>query len=169
MSRLMVSKIQTPINKSQTNLYIGGLKQIVSISLIITMFGAIMGVDVGIHKCGGEVVAVALYSAAEPCAHATAKEAKKDLPACHRHLSEEKEDSDKGCCEDEYFDQEVLEIEVIHDNSQWSALVDIDFSAELLIVKETLVQIELDTPHYLFYKPPLIESNLLVLQQAFLI
>lgn len=146
------------------------MKQVISIALLMSIFIAILGLDVGIHKCGGELKSVAFFGPATPCAHAVAADSQKDLPPCHRHLFKDSEESDsKGCCEDEYHDLQVLEIEVIPDHSQWSAFNDMEFATWDVEITDPEFTFQYVTPEYLNYKPPLISGVTYKLIQVFLI
>lgn len=146
------------------------VKHVLSISLIVSILSGILGLEVGIHRCGGELKSMALFKPATPCAHAEASENQENLPSCHRHLfAEDKKDNAKGCCEDEYHELEILEIEVIHDSSQWVALSDIDLPIWIKNTTQPAFFFQYITPEYLNYKPPLISASLHKLIQVYLI
>ncbi len=145
------------------------MKASISISLQACIVDSLLGMDIDMHRSGGEIKDIALYGSATPCIHAGSHEPGADLPPCHRNMDYEDEDANKGCCEDEYHDQNILEIEVIPDNSQWTAMVQFDVLAIVPVSDIPFEDFEYINPDYLNYKPPLIESDLLIIKQVFII
>lgn len=124
-----------------------------------------MNLQVGAHFCGGDLKSVALFGKAEPCAHASHDN---EVPACH---SSKKEDGDtKGCCDDEEYALEALDISTTIDHY----VVQLDAGINGIVppaigYNEAIVDLNRTTPAYLNYKPPLIRRDIPVLIQSFLI
>lgn len=143
------------------------MKWLTSISLIAILLFSSTGLQIGIHKCGGHIKDVALFKPAQPCAHASAASDQEELPPCHRHLFGD-DDNGKGCCEDEYHEVDILDIEVIPEQSDWNVLTnDFQFIQTFILADAVIIPVHLSIAEYLNFKPPLIEGSLNVLFQVF--
>ena len=125
-----------------------------------------MNFHLGAHYCGGELKSVALYGKAKPCAHAAHD--KKDVPPCHSSKSEK--DDAKGCCDDDEYLMDALDITTTVDQ-YWSGFAPVAHGMVPPVVERSAYA--LGEPHvdpaYLNYKPPLIRRDIPVLIQTFLI
>ncbi|MDZ4716028.1 MAG: hypothetical protein SH819_11215 [Cytophagales bacterium] len=121
-------------------------------SLVLVSSSSFM---VGIHRCGGEVKNLALFTKAEGC------EQEKQLPPCHRHES-------PPCCQD---------VTVVHEHQDFkvdiSQLAGSEITATVVIQPVVLlteiVPVQRAYTTYTHYDPPLRSSDLTVSLQVFLI
>lgn len=119
----------------------------------------------GMHFCMGQLENIAFFSGAEPCEMVTQKSpcaTDKHDPDCeHQQVTK------KGCCEDQ-----AVVMEGHEDLTQVSkvAVPDFQMIAVLFAVVSFLFSATA-VDHYTFndYSPPLIERDIIVLVQSFLI
>jgi hypothetical protein len=136
------------------------IRSIVSLFLASIVLIAAIGVTVNSHLCAGQIKSTALFIKATPC--------KMDMPKnCH---SENHSSKRKGCC------QEVsLVLKGKETNAEVKTATQLNASfiliAIILPVLYSIVDLDLSatTQQYPHYKPPLIEQDLLVSYQVFLI
>jgi hypothetical protein len=111
---------------------------------------------VGIHWCAGEIQSMALLSEADGC------EMEKNLPPCHKHVSE-------PCCEDET---------ILHQGEGFKASVSdiaisisptLDLELPHVILSEVIPSVPFLHPDYYDYDPPLRSYDLTVSHRVFLI
>lgn len=111
---------------------------------------------IGIHRCGGEVLNVALFKKADSC------EKEQPMPPCHRH-------SKTSCCEDET---------VVHTSNDFKSSASLAvvgaFGTPVMLVPFTLVSEVIPSTSILHlewadYSPPLPAHDLTVEHQVFLI
>jgi hypothetical protein len=119
----------------------------------------------GMHFCMGQLESIALFSGAEPCEMATQKSpcaTDKHDPDCeHQQVTK------KGCCEDQ-----TVVIEGHEDLTQVTKVAVPDF--QMIAVLYAVVSFLFSAPavdyySYNDYSPPLIERDIPVLVQSFLI
>ncbi len=123
------------------------------------------GFTMSMHFCGGELQDLAFFAEAKACeAHTEA------LPPCHQQEDTSHDEGKKDpCCQDQLIVSEVQESlseTVIHPELK----PDLTFIA---VVTSMLLSFgQKDLPHfpsYLHYIPPLIERNIPVFVQSFLL
>lgn len=136
------------------------LKPIVSFALALLVLVSSSSFMVNMHFCGGHVQSVSLIEDAAPCPMEV------QLPPCHKKMAVKK----SGCCEDKQvafegkdFNTQVqdfspLSIQAIH----WVATV--PMIMEVIQVNEALA-----FSNHSPYKPPIVERDIPVLVQSFLI
>ncbi|MBL7861910.1 MAG: hypothetical protein JNJ65_12165 [Cyclobacteriaceae bacterium] len=132
------------------------LKNIFSVSLALLVLVASSSFTVNMHVCGGIVQSLAVIEKAAPCPMEL------NTPACH------KAGVKKSCCLDEVFQYEGQDFKVQESatlltlNSAW--IVELPLIME--IVSPTIAT---NTHSYKAYKPPLLQHDIPVLIQSFLI
>ncbi len=132
------------------------LKNILSGSLALLVLVASSSFTVNMHVCGGKVQSLAVIEKATPCPMEL------NTPACH------KSGVKKTCCQDEVFQYEGQDFKV-----QESATLLTTYTSwvvELPLIMEIVSPTV--TPYTLsatVYKPPLLQHDIPVLIQSFLI
>lgn len=132
------------------------LKNILSVSLALLVLVASSSFTVNMHVCGGAVQSLAVIEKATPCPMEL------NAPACHKDLVKSK------CCQDEVFQYEGQDFKVhehetlLTTNSSW--VVELPLIME--IVSPTVTTYTLSDT---VYKPPLLQHDIPVLIQSFLI
>ena len=132
------------------------IRKIASVILCAVILLATAGFTVNRHYCGGKLKSTQLYSVMDPktcCGVA-------DLP-------EDKQECPEGCCHDKVefyqFDEDFnLPATVVNPNV---VIVFINY----FLLDELFGSLDPHTTKYLNYKPPLIELDIPVLVQSFLI
>ena len=133
------------------------IRSIMSIFLASLVLIASTCVTVNLHLCAGRVQSVALFVKAEPC-----KEVQK---SCHgtEHRSKK-----NGCCQ-----EKSILLKGKESTAEVKASVIPSFNLITVILPVLCSVIDLDSsvaaPAYAHYKPPLIEHDITVRVQSFLI
>ncbi len=136
------------------------LKSIVSSVLALLVLVSSSSFMVNMHFCGGHVQSVSLIKEATPCPMEV------QLPPCHKKMAVKK----SGCCEDKQVAFEGKDFNtLVQDFSTfaWQAsnwVVTLPMIMEVIQVSESLA-FSNRTP----YKPPIVERDIPVLVQSFLI
>lgn len=113
---------------------------------------------VNMHLCGGHVQSVSVIEKAAPCA----MEVK--TPPCHKVKAPKK----NSCCKDESLSFEGQHFKV--QESVSLAAAHAAWTIELpLITTLSFASLHVSTDHYTSYKPPLIDHDITVFIQSFLI
>lgn len=137
-----------------------GLKPIVSSLLAMLVLVSSSSFMVNMHFCGGQMQSVSLIEEATPCPMEV------QLPPCHKKMEIKK----SGCCEDKHitfegkdFNAKVQDFSLLN----WQA---INWVASLPVIME-VIQIDeaLAFANHIPYKPPIVERDIPVLKQSFLI
>lgn len=133
------------------------LRKIVSVSLALLVLIASASFTINMHLCGGSVQSVSLIEKAKPCPMEV------NVPACHKEMAKR-----NSCCDDEQLTYEGQDFKS-HELTNVAAIQQA-WVAELpliaLIVPESTT---VKAQHVIFYKPPLLQHNIPVLIQSFLI
>lgn len=136
------------------------LKPIVSSLLALLVLVSSSSFMVNMHFCGGHVQSVSFIEDAAPCPMEV------QLPPCHKEMAVKK----SGCCEDKHVVFEGKDFSAqVHDFSMsgWQA---INWVAALPVIMETIQLNEaLAFSNHTPYKPPIVERDIPVLFQSFLI
>jgi hypothetical protein len=136
------------------------LKSIVSSLLALLVLVSSSSFMVNMHFCGGHMQSVSLIEEAAPCPMEV------ELPPCHKKVEIKK----SGCCEDKHVAFEGKDFSAkIQDFSlhYWQA---INWVASLPVIMEVVqVNESLTFSNHTPYKPPLLERDIPVLIQTFLI
>jgi hypothetical protein len=119
-----------------------------------------IGVTVNLHLCGGSVQSIALFVKARPC--------KMEMPkSCHGSKTQTKRN---GCCEEESIllkgDETTAELKTVTELTPSFNLLNV-----ILPVLYSLNEVDSfsASPRYAHYKPPLVERDITVFVQSFLI
>ena len=134
-------------------------RPIATVCLASLVLMSSIGVTVNFHLCGGKVQSVALFTKAKPCV-VTEK-------ACHdtKPLSKK-----MGCCQEESI---LLKGKETNAEVQTAAQITPSFNLIAVILPVLYSLNEVDsfnaTPRYAYYKPPLIDRDITVFVQSFLI
>jgi hypothetical protein len=136
------------------------MKPIVSSLLALMVLISSSSFMVNMHFCGGHMQSVSLIADADPCPMEV------QLPPCHKKMAVKK----SGCCEDKHvvfegkdFNAQLQDFSALH----WPAssfVVSLPLIMEVIQVNEAL-SFSNHTP----YKPPIVERDIPVLVQSFLI
>ena len=120
---------------------------------------ASVGVTVNVHLCGGQVQSVALFIKAQPC-----QETQKRCDGVE-HLAKR-----NGCCAEESF---VLKGKETNAEVKTSTQLTPSYNLIAVILPFIYSIVEFDTslstPRYAHYKPPLVERDITIFVQSFLI
>ena len=131
-------------------------RTISAILLAILLLVSSTSFMVGIHKCGGEVLNVALFKKADGC------EKERPEPPCHRHLK-------ASCCEDQTL---------THASNDFKSSPVITYAGPLgitamlvpfTLVSEVIPSAFVSRIQWPDYSPPLASHDLTVEHQVFLI
>ena len=136
------------------------LKSIVSSLLALLVLVSSSSFMVNMHFCGGHVQSVSMIEEAAPCPMEV------QFPPCHKKMAVKK----SGCCEDKHvafegkdFNTQIQDFSLL----TWQA---INWVATLPIIMEVIqVNEALTFSNHTPYKPPIVERDILVLVQSFLI
>lgn len=136
------------------------IRSITSAFLASLVLIASIGVTVNLHLCAGQVQSIALFVKAQPC--------KMEMPKpCHGTENHSKKN---GCCE-----EKSIVLKGKESTAEIKAATEINPSFNLITVILPVLYSVIDlgssvaTPRYAHYKPPLIERDITVLVQSFLI
>lgn len=134
-------------------------RSIASILLASLVLIASIGVTLNLHLCAGQVQSIALFVKAQPC---------KDVQnPCH---GTEHHSKKNGCCE-----EQSIVVKGKETTAEIKAATSINHSFNLIAVILPVLYSIIDTdsavatPRYAHYKPPLIERDITVFVQSFLI
>ena len=135
------------------------IRPIVSFLLAGIVLLASVGVTLNLHLCGGKVQSIALFVKAQPC-----KEVQKPCHGTEHHAKK------NGCCEEKSIVMKGKET-----NAEVKAATQINPAFSLIsVILPVLYSVintdaSVSTPQYAQYKPPLIERDITVFVQSFLI
>ena len=136
------------------------IKSIVSSMLALLVLVSSSSFMVNMHFCGGHVQSVSLIEEASSCPTEV------QLPPCHKKMAAKK----SGCCQDKHvafegkdFNTQVQDFSLLTWQSiQW-------FTALPMIMEVIQVNEALAYSNHTPYKPPIVERDIPVLVQSFLI
>jgi hypothetical protein len=131
------------------------LRSIVSLALAALVLVASSSFTVNMHLCGGSVQSVSLIEKATPCPMEI------NTPPCHKAFAK------RSCCDDEQFTYSGQDFK-----NQQAATVQIAQQAwvsDLPVLAQVVPVASVSYPHHTFYKPPLLQHDIPVLIQSFLI
>jgi len=131
------------------------IRSILAVSLALLVLMASTSFIIGLHRCGGRVQNVALFTQAEGCAM------ERQLPPCHRQMT-------KSCCEDHEIFHEGQSFKTVQASFELATpFISIITSAPVLITK--VINSEAPFHAATDYDPPLQTQDLTVSLQVFLI
>ena len=145
-----------------------------AIFLSVLMLFSTVGFSMDIHFCGGEIDNVAFYDKADEC-EMMKKGNQSDLPPCHQkaekkcHSNSNKNGISKNsCCDNQtYLLQSLDDSET--NNGFDVANVDLTFVTVFILSNFNLFEVENSQSEYVDYTPPIVEQDVTVLHQVFLI
>ncbi len=134
------------------------LRAIVSLLIAAVILVSTTSFTVSMHLCGGRVESIAILDKATPCAM-------EQLPPCHQQMMKK-----TGCCEDHELKiegkdlsskvQEVIQLQ----HQQFSWVLDLPIIQKVILSTESV-----STSSFTYYSPPLLDRDITVLKQSFLI
>ena len=135
------------------------LRSITSSLLALLVLVSSSSFVVNMHFCGDRVQSISIIEAATPCSMEV------QLPPCHKKMAIKK----SGCCEDKHMAFEGKSFNTLQDFSLITTQATSWLAAPSLIMeviqKSEALRISNRTP----YKPPIVERDIPVLIQSFLI
>lgn len=140
-------------------------RSIISLSLALLMLLSTAGYGLSLHFCGGEFQEVSFFSSSKSCP------IEKQLPPCHQKESsdhEQKELTHHNCCKDQLISAEKIDL-------QNGSIFKIDFQTVIQCIAVGIPSFFYGLIHTpiksfsSFYIIPLIERDIPVLVQSFLI
>lgn len=161
-----------------------GLK-IIAFNLALLMFFTSMGFSLEIHYCQKEIQSYSLLGKAKSCSELSHHVCHHEAKSCHntktvggtsvktscRHDEVDKGDCDTKCCHNKSIALKSMKQDMLT-SSNYVQLVDnpfIDAAAYILTSPVSFTIYTLVFAEYLNYKPPLLDRDILVLNQIFLI
>lgn len=139
------------------------IHQIVALCVALLILVSTTGFAMNAHFCGGELQNVAFFKQAEPC-----KEHTKQLSSCHHQNTSDAETGKKACCEDQTVindGQELLAKSITLKVPKPDLTSIVVVASFVFAVTPTSTQYFSNSHHI----PPLIERDIPVLVQSFLI
>jgi hypothetical protein len=134
------------------------LRSIVSLLIAAVILVSTTSFTVSMHLCGGRVASISVIDEATPCVM-------EQLPACHQQLMKK-----MGCCEDQELKiegkdlsskiQEVVQLQ----HQQFSWVLDLPLIHKIILSTKSVSNFSLS-----YYSPPLLDLDITVLKQSFLI
>ena len=136
------------------------LKSVVSSILALLVLVSSSSFTVNMHFCGGHVQSVSLIEEAASCPMEV------QLPPCHKKIAVKK----SGCCEDKHVAFEGKDFNTQVQDFFFFIWQSINWVATLPMIME-IVQVNesLAFSNHTPYKPPIVERDIPVLVQSFLI
>jgi hypothetical protein len=136
------------------------VKHITSVILAVLVLVSSSSFTLNMHLCGGSLQSVSLIEDATPCPMEV------QLPPCHKNIAKQKSD----CCQDSHFAFEGKDFNYSFQDLNNVTSLHSDYSVVLPYLME-VVETELASAasDYLPYKPPILERDIPVLTQSFLI
>lgn len=133
------------------------LRKLISGTLAVLVLIASASFTVNLHLCGGQVQSVAFIEKATPCPMEV------QTPPCHKELAKR-----SSCCDDEQLVYEGQDFK-IHEPVNLST-VQVAWVIELPLISCLIPEyITAEVQHYSRYKPPILQHDIPVLIQSFLI
>lgn len=136
------------------------IRPIVSVFLASIVLISSIGATIYLHLCGGSVQSIALFVKAQPC--------KMEMPkSCHGNKNQTKR---TGCCEEESIllkgKETTAELKTVTELIPSFNLISV-----ILPVLYSIVEVDSysASPRYAQYKPPIVERDITIFVQSFLI
>lgn len=137
------------------------IRKISALFMILVMLVSTTGFSMGTHFCMGELQSLTLFKEAPQCEFSA-----QTVPPCHGHVSFKH----KNCCEDKTFTREALDNlaktptpQELHPELKYATLILPAYVVSSILARETY------SITFLHYSPPLIELDIPVLVQSFLL
>lgn len=140
------------------------IHKIVAVSMALLILVSTAGFAMSAHFCGGKLQNVSFFSKVKTCETHIEK-----LPSCHKEQSSETNEEKNPCCEEQSIVKQAQEFKVQVDSLK-ELKPDLKFIA--LVVQFVVALVPESNHHfssYTQYSPPLIERDIPVLVQSFLL
>jgi hypothetical protein len=134
------------------------IRSILSILIASVILVSTTSFTISMHMCGGRIASIALLDKAAPCFM-------EQLPPCHQQLMKK-----MGCCEDHELKfegkdlsskvQEIVQLQ--HQQFSWSLDLPV-------IYREVLSSEPASRISFAYYSPPLLDQDITLFKQSFLI
>lgn len=136
------------------------IKSIVSSILALLVLVSSSSFMVNMHFCGGNVQSVSLIEESSQCPMEV------QLPPCHKKMAVKK----SGCCEDKHVAFEGKDFNTQVQDFSTLTWQSINWAVTLPMIMEVIqVNESLTFSNHIPYKPPIVERDIPVLVQSFLI
>lgn len=139
-----------------------------SIFLAFQVLLSSLSFNIGMHFCGDSLKSFSLFDKAKPCEHSAMADGHKGMKDCPFHSQEKKSDKD-DCCNDKEVKVEGQDIDTTISSFSFDLSPHFEFIAAYALSLRNLFQEETYSSKYLSYKPPLIQVDIPLLIQTFLI
>jgi len=139
--------------------------------LSVLMLFSTVGFSLDVHYCGGKVKSFSFYGKAETCKMMS----QTDAPSCHmdsKKTCHQKQSnasfSKKGCCDKKTFTLQNLDVSKVVNGIEW-ATADLQLITVYILANFNLFQTEVSKTIYSVYSPPVLNHDVAILHQVFLI
>lgn len=145
------------------------IHKLASIFLAFQVLLSSLSFNLGLHFCGESLQSLSLFGAATPCEHSKSSDvAEEDKVPCPFH-SQQNEDDNDDCCDDKQVKIEGQDIDTTIGSITFEFNPQLEFLAAYVVSLLNLYQAETISHKFHNYKPPLIQVDLPVFFQTFLI
>lgn len=144
------------------------MKSIFSIFLAFQVLLGSLNISGGLHFCGGELKSIGLFGKAESCSDKNPDEPD-EMILCSFHRSIGQTLETKSCCEDRLYSIQALSDIKLDVTKTVVNIQKIIFDFVSFDNKSFLFDFTKNVVSFFHYKPPLVQQNLLVLLDRFLI
>lgn len=143
--------------------------RIIAFSLAMLILLTSSGLTLDMHMCQGNLKSFSLFGKAKSCVElAQKKQCHKTKKSCHEQISSEKKTCKKGCC-DNISTVIKLSTDLVEGQTALYSAQNLQFAAVFVYTYFGFTDYK-PSPHYFqHYKPPLLNRDIPVLIQSFLI
>ncbi len=142
--------------------------RIIAFSLAMLLLLTSSGLTLDMHLCQGNLKSINLFGKAKSCVElAQKKQCHKATKSCHQQVDSEKKSCKKGCCENQSTSIK-LSTDLVEAQTPFFSVHDLQFVAVFVYAFE-LSNYTISTHLSKKYKPPLLNRDIPVLIQSFLI
>jgi hypothetical protein len=131
-------------------------RSILSVTFAVLVLFSSSSFMVGVHRCGGHVQDIALFTKSAGCAM------EKKMPPCHKHES-------KPCCEDETILHQGEDFQASVTDITLAVVPVMDMELPSILISEVIPSAPVSRTRFYQYDPPLRDNDLTVSLQVFLI
>lgn len=132
------------------------IRSIISFALAALVLVASSSFTVNMHLCGGSVHSVSLVEKAKPCPMEI------NTPPCHKAFAKR-----ASCCDDEQFTYSGQDFK--NHEAATIQMAQQAWVSDLPVLAQVVPVASVSNSHHTFYKPPLLQHDIQVLIQSFLI
>ena len=123
------------------------MKRIASILVLFILIASTVGVVINKHYCGGNLASISLFSSSGPC-------------GCGD------KNMDEGCCQDK---ASIVQLDEDYNSSSFELNISSDYATMSLAQSVNSFILKINTANYQRYIPPLIERDIPLFVQSFLL